>query len=113
MGVMTAEFRAERGQIQARRRRGIILKLVRQGHENQFSRMDDFEVWSMLLKLGQTVGRDQVLTMLQDLQVLDYLDYKSTMNEITGRMELSEVQLTANGLRFVTAGHSNDDVLFE
>jgi predicted ArsR family transcriptional regulator len=109
---MGIEFASERGLIQARRRRGIILKLVRQGHENQFSRMDDFEVWAMLQKLGQTVGRDQVVTLLQDLQVLDYIDFKSQTNEITGRVELSMIQLTATGLRFVTAGRSNDDVLF-
>jgi|GEM_PF-4722433 len=109
---MGTEMRAERELIQARRRRGIILKLVRQGHENQFSRMDDFEVWAMLQKLGQSIGRDQALTLLQDLEVLDYIDYKSSINEITGRTELSQIQLTANGLRFVTAGRSNDDVLF-
>ena len=103
---------AERREIQARRRRGIILKLVREGHENQLSRMDDFELWSILLKMGQTVGRQQVATLLQDLQVLDYLDFKSTPNDETGRVELSQITLTAAGLRFYTRRKSNDDVLF-
>jgi hypothetical protein len=103
---------ADRRLIQARRRRGIILKLVREGHENQLSRMDDFEVWAVLQKMGQTLGRDQVLTLLQDLAVLDYLDFKRATNEFTGRVELSQLALTATGLRFVTAGRSNDDVLF-
>ena len=58
---------AERELIQAKRRRGIILKPVRQGHEAQMSRMDDFEVYAMMQELGQSVGRDQVLTLLQDL----------------------------------------------
>jgi hypothetical protein len=40
---------AERKLVLARRRRGIILKLVREGHENQLPRMDDFEMWTMLL----------------------------------------------------------------
>jgi len=103
---------ADRRLIQARRRRGIILKLVREGHENQLSRMDDFEVWAVLQKMGQKLGRDQVLTLLQDLAVLDYLDFKRATNEFTGRVELSQLALTATGLRFVTAGRSNDDVLF-
>jgi hypothetical protein len=103
---------AERKLVLARRRRGIILKLVREGHENQLPRMDDFEMWTMLLQMGQAVGRDQVVTLLQDLSVLDYIEYKSKMNDISGRVELSQVQLTASGLRFVTAGRSNDDVLF-
>jgi hypothetical protein len=103
---------AELKLIQARRRRGIILKLIREGHENQLSRMDDLEVWGVLLKMRQTVGRDQTVTLLQDLRILDYIDFKSQMNENSGRMELSEIQLTARGLRFMTEGRSNDDVLF-
>ena len=103
---------AERRLVQARRRRGIILKLVREGHENQLSRMDDFEVWAVLQKMGLTVGRDQVLTLLQDLAVLDYILFKTEINEYSGRTELSQIVLTAAGLRFVTAGKSNEDVLF-
>lgn len=103
---------AERKLVLARRRRGIILKLIREGHEAQLSRLDDLETWTMLLKMGQTMGRDQVVTLLQDLQVLDYIDFKSSMNEISGRIELSQIELTAAGLRFMTAGRSNDDVLF-
>ncbi len=103
---------AERKLIQAQRRRGIILKLVREGHENQLSRLDDFEVWAVLQKMGQTLGRDQVVTLLQDLEVLDYIDFKSAVNEYSGRVELSQIVLTAAGLRFMIAGRSNDDVLF-
>jgi hypothetical protein len=103
---------AERELILSKRRRGIILKLVRQGHENQFPRLDDFELFAMLQELGQSVGRDQVLTLLQDLEVLQYVTFSSASNEITGRRELSQIELTAVGLRFVTQGKSNEDVLF-
>ena len=103
---------AERKLVLARRRRGIILKLIREGHENQLPRLDDLETWTMLLKMGQTMGRDQVVTLLQDLSILDYVDFKSTMNDISGRLELNQIQLTAAGLRFVIVGRSNDDVLF-
>jgi hypothetical protein len=102
----------ERRLIQAQRRRGIILKLVREGHENQLSRMDDFEVWAVLQKMGQTMGREQVVTLLQDLRVLNYLDFRQSVNEYSGRTELTQIELTAAGLRFMTAGRSNDDVLF-
>ena|ERR1035437_7950268 len=102
----------ERELIQAKRRRGIILKLVRQGHESQLPRMDDFEAFAMMQELGQSVGRDQVLTLLQDLHVLEYLCFKSSTNERTGCIELSQIELSAVGLRFVTRGKSNDDVLF-
>jgi hypothetical protein len=103
---------AEREMVLAKRRRGIILKLVRQGHENQFSRLDDFELFAMMQELGQSVGRDQVLTLIQDLGVLEYVDYKQKHNEISGRTEISQIELTKAGLRFVTAGRSNEDVLF-
>ena len=101
---------ADRKLLQTRRRRGTIMKLVRGGHENQLSRMDDFEVWTMLLKMGQTAGRDQVVTLLQDLEVLNYLTFKTSHNEMTGRIELSQIELTATGLRFMSARRSNEDV---
>jgi hypothetical protein len=104
------EIEGDRRLLQLRRRRGIILKLVRGGHENQLSRMDDFEVWTMLLKMGQSVGRDQVVTLLQDLQVLEYINFKVGQNELSGRMELAQIELTAAGLRFMSAMRSNDDI---
>jgi hypothetical protein len=103
---------AERELILAKRRRGIVLKLVRQGHENQFPRMDDFEVFAMMQELGQSTGRDQVLTLLQDLAVLEYIEFRTKVNEFSGRVELSQIMLTAKGLRFVTRAKSDEDVLF-
>ncbi len=105
-----AEVEAERELLKMRRRRGIILKLVRSNHQSQGPRMDGFEVWSMLLKMLLTVGRNEVVTLLQDLEVLGYLDFKREMNEETGRVELSQIELTAAGLRLVSSGRSNDDI---
>lgn len=105
-----AEIDAEVELLRLRRRRGIILKLVRGNHENQGSRMDDFEIWSMMLKIVTGVGRDQVRTMLQDLAVLDYIDFKSQHNPESGELELSQIELTAAGLRFMVGRKSNDDV---
>jgi len=104
---------AERELIQTRRRRGTMLKFVRQGHEAQLSRMDDFEVFAMMQELGHTMGRDQVITMLQDLKVLGYLDFKQKVNELSGRTEISEIELTAMALGVVIRRKSNDDVLID
>jgi len=103
----------ERELVLVRRRRGIILKLVRQGHEAQLSRMDDFEVFAMMQELGQSVGRDQVLTLLQDLQILEYLDFHQRTDEMTGRKVITEIALTAKGLGLVGRRKSNDDVLLD
>jgi hypothetical protein len=103
---------AERKEILARRRRGIILKLIRENHEGQEQRYTDGELWAMLLRIGQTVGRAQVVTLLQDLQVLDYVDFTSKMDEEDGRIRLTEIMLTPVGLRFYTRHKSNEDVSF-
>lgn len=102
---------ADRRMVQRQRRRGIVMKLIREGHENQMSRMDDLEMWGTLLRAGITMGRDQVRTMLQDLQVLGYIDFKSTFNEESGQRELSQIELSAAGVRFMDIGRSNEDIL--
>jgi hypothetical protein len=104
------DLERDRRLLLVRRRRGFVMKLVRGGHENQLSRLDDFEVWTMCLKVGQTVGRDQVVTILQDLEVLDYLEFKTSHNEMSGRLEIEQIELTPSGLRFMSVGLSNDDV---
>jgi hypothetical protein len=99
--------------VQIRRKRGIILKLVRYGHEQQMSRMDDYEVWCILQDMGYNLGRNQVLTMLQDLQVLGYLRFEQEVNECTGRTEIKQIELTPAGIGLVTRRKSNEDVLFD
>jgi hypothetical protein len=106
-------YQAERREILMRRQRGIILKLIRENHEFQDHRYTGAEIWGMLLKIRQTVGSDQVTTMLQDLQALDYIDFRSEMDEESGKTRISEIQLSAAGLRFYTRHKSNDDVLFD
>ena len=101
----------ERRLVQKQRRRFTVLKLVREGHENQMSRMDDMELWVILLRLGVTMGRNQVRTMLQELEVLGYLDFKSAHNQASGELEINQIELTAAGVRFMDAGRSNDDIL--
>jgi len=105
-------FESERKELKARRRRGIILKLIRENHESQEERYTDGEMWAMLLKIGITVGRADVITLLQDLEVLDYVSFKTQIDEESGKQYLSQIMLTPAGLRFYTRRKSNEDVLF-
>jgi hypothetical protein len=105
-------FQAERAEQLIRRQRGMILKLIRENHESQNSRYTGGEIWGMLLKIRQTVGKFQVNTMLQDLQALDYIDFRSQVDEDTGALIITEIVLTAAGLRFFTRHKSNDDISF-
>lgn len=104
---------SDRELIQTRRRRGMMLKLIRQGHEEQLARMDDVEMLAMMQLLGQSMGSDQVITMLQDLQVLGYVRFKQSTNERTGRVALFEIELTAQGLGAVIRRKSNEDLLLD
>lgn len=99
-------------QMHERRRRGLILSWVREGHQNQLSRMDSLEIWGMFLKLGITLGQEQVLTLLQDLAVLGFITFDQSFNEDTGRTRIGKIELTAAGLRFMDGRKSNDDVQY-
>jgi hypothetical protein len=103
---------AERREQVERRRRRLILQLIRENHEDQGPRYTDGELWAMLLKIRQTVGSSQVVTLLQDLQTLGYIDFTSRIDG-QGNTRLSEIMLTAEGLRFYTRRKSNDDVSFD
>ena len=104
---------SDRELIQTKRRRGMMLKLIRQGHEEQLARMDDVEMLAMMQLLGQSMGSDQVITMLQDLYVLGYVRFSQRANERTGRVEIGEIELTAQGLGAVIRRKSNDDLLLD
>ncbi len=99
--------------IQTKRRRGNMLKLIRQGHEAQLERMDDFEMAKMMQNLGANMSQRQVLTMLQDLQVLGYVAFDQHFCEIRERVVAEQIVLTAAGLALVSRRKDNDEVLFD
>lgn len=99
--------------MQTKRRRGNMLKLIRQGHEAQLERMDDFEMAKMMQDLGSNMSQRQVLTMLQDLQVLGYICFVQRFCEIRERTVAEQIMLTAIGLALVTRRKDNDEVLFD
>ena len=103
----------EQEYIRTRRRRGNMLKLIRQGHENQLERMDDFEMAKMMQNLGAHMSQRQVLTMLQDLQVLGYIAFNQRFCDIRERIVAEQIMLTAPGLALVVRRKDNDEVLFD
>jgi hypothetical protein len=107
------ELIREQELVQTKRRRGNMLKLIRQGHEAQFERMDDFEMSKMMRNLGANMSQRQVLTMLQDMKVLGYIDFTQRFCEIRERVVAEEIVLTPAGLAMVTRRKDNDEVLFD
>lgn len=103
----------ERELIQIKRRRGNMMKLIRQGHEAQFDRMDDFEMHAMMQDIGANMSQRQVVTMLQDLSTLGYVTFKQSFNEAKERIVAEEIMLTAAGLAIVTRRRDNEEVMFD
>ena len=97
---------------QIKRQRATMLKLVRQGHESQLHRMDDFEMWAAMQDLGMQMGRRQVLTMLQDMAVFGYVRFRQGFDEDQEHICLTEIELTALGTAITVRRQSNDEVLF-
>ena len=98
---------------QTRSRRGTILKLIRQGHEEQLSKYYDGALAGVLLDMAIPMGIFQLLTMLQDLCVLGYIAYDRAWDVDLGRYRLENIILTPVGLRFVDRKQSNEDVAFD
>jgi hypothetical protein len=103
----------ERELIQIKRRRGNMLKFIRQGHEAQFDRMDDFEMLAMMQDIGANMSQRQVLTMLQDLQVMGWITFKQFFSQEKERMVAEEIMLTAVGLALVVRRRNTEEVLFD
>lgn len=98
---------------QMKRRRGTMLKFIRQNHEDQRARMDDFDVYSMMQDLGYHMGRKEVITMLQDLGTLGLISFSEKFDEEQERMRLVQIQLTSVGLGLALRRKSNEEVSFD
>lgn len=99
--------------IQTTRRRGTMLKLVREGHEEQLSRMDDFEMFAMMQDIGVTMSRNQVMTMLQDLAALGLVKFRTEWSEGGERYVGKDIELTAAGTALVVRRRNTDEVRFD
>lgn len=97
---------------QMARRRGNMLKLIRQNHEEQLDRMDDSDLADIMLKIGVHMSTRQVVTMLQDLQTLGYVTFHQAFSDELERVALNEIMLTPIGLALVTRRKNTDQVIF-
>ena len=95
--------------IAARQLRGLILTLVYVNHRRQGSRLTSTVIRGTLQREGYQFSRNDVLTMIQDLQDRDYLRYKQ-MRDSDGRMFIFEIEITAQG-RDVVDGYKADPVV--
>src|ERR1035437_11036304 len=95
-----------------RRRRGTMLKLIRQNHEEQSERLDDFALAKVMSTLWHMSQR-QVLTMLQDLQIFGLVNFKQRFCDIRERKVAEEIMLTAAGVGIVNRREDTNEVLFD
>lgn len=107
------ETTVNRELVRIRRRRAMMMRFIRDGHEEQKSRMDDFEVYALLQDMGVTMSRNQVMTMLQDLETLKLVAFRTEWSEADERYLAKEIELTAMGTALVLRRKSTEDVLFD
>ncbi|QHN04414.1 hypothetical protein FTO74_14355 [Granulicella sp. WH15] len=93
------------------RARGAILELVRRRHRAQNSRFDHVELWHMLRGIGIDVGENDVITYLQDLEVLELIEFATDKDRRTNRTSITHIQLCARGLRLLDGKITEDTVL--
>lgn len=98
--------------IRSGRARGAILQLVRTRHRGQQSRMDHVELWHMLRALGLDVGENDVITYLQDLEMLECIEFKQENDRLTNRVSITQIQMCMKGLRLVEGSITDESILF-
>ena len=97
---------------QTKRRRGNMLKFIRQGHEKQLDRLNDSMMLAMMQDVGSNMSPHQVMTMLQDLQVFGYVTFRQSFSGELERYIAEDIMLSAVGLALVTRRRDNDEVMF-
>jgi hypothetical protein len=84
-----------------KRYRGVILQVVYNNHADQLSRMDDLELWGFFQGINVHIGQNAVLSLLQDLGGRGYLTFQEKQNRISGRCEISLIEITGPGRNLV------------
>jgi hypothetical protein len=79
------------------RLRGVILELVFGNHCRQESRLDHLIIWGTLSSMQFGVGRNEVLTALQDLRDREYIRFQEHRDDDTGRTSISKIEITPRG----------------
>ena len=97
---------------QTRRRRALALKLIRQGHEAQEDRLNDTMLQALMQDAGSNMSPNQVMTMLQDLQELNYVKFAQRFDDIRERFVAEQIMLTSLGTILVLRRQNNENLLF-
>lgn len=93
-------------------RRGIAMKLIRQGHENQLDRMNDSQLMGLLQDLGSHMSPQQVMTMLQDLQEVGYVKFDQEFDDEKERYVARRIMLTSLGTAVTMRRQNTEHVVF-
>ena len=82
-----------------KRLRGQILEMLATNHDKRQSRLDSSLVWSMLVRLGFDVSKDEVTTLCEDLQSRGYIKYvlNKKLFERTGDRLYMQMELCPSG----------------
>jgi len=94
-----------------KRWRGLVLELVYDGHRKQESRLDDLTLWGLMRDLGHgDVSQSDVITLLQDLRDRRYLRFNQEKNDYSGRITISQIEITPEGRDLVEKIRTSDAV---
>jgi hypothetical protein len=99
--------------LQMLRRRGNMLKFIRQGHQAQMHKLDDYMMWEMMCDINNRMSRNSIITMLQDMSVLGWVNFQTGWDDENERAILSDIVLTAAGLTLVIRKQNTAEVLFD
>ncbi len=83
----------------ARRMRGQILEMLATNHDKRQSRLDSSLVWSILVRSGFDVSKDEVTTLCEDLEARGYIKYQlnKRLYEKTGDRLYMQMELCPKG----------------
>ncbi len=81
--------------------RGVILKLLCDNHDKQEHRLNLTLLHAMLTRLGHDLGRDALVTLVQNLKDRGYLTYEELRNRRTWELDIIHIQVTPAGVDLV------------
>lgn len=79
------------------RLRGSVLKMIYLNHRRQRPHLDHVMLCAVLRETGHSVGVNDVITVLQDLQDRGYLLFREMRNDYTNDIEISRIGITPAG----------------
>lgn len=93
-----------------RRFRGAILELIHDGHHRQQPRYDHVMLWGVMRELSFDLGLNQVVTHLQQLRQGGFVTFKQVKNDWTNDIEISEIEITLQGVKIVEKTVIDDSI---